>query len=238
MNHQDEFINTFKHTAIGKSRTQIFDDFLSISVASLDRDEETFSQIVANYEPKTVHAFGEMLGELAAALNDCIAQHILVDHALNLELKIPTDSSHKPRYRDVLGEIFHRLEFNDRDGGQVFTPQSAADIMGATTLSEEFARQAIKTYGFVLIEERCCGSGALIFGALNALLEFGINPCRFARVFASDVDERCLKMCFLQLALYGIPATVQKKDAVTDQVLGKSFITPILKHGRLRNENH
>ena len=64
---------------------------------------------------------------------------------------------------------------------------------------------------------------------LNALLKLNVNPCRFARVFASDVDNRCVLMTFIQLALYGIPATVFFKNAVSNETFGVSFKTPCLK---------
>lgn len=229
MNFRDTFVDMLNKAAISDSRSHFFDDFLTISVAVLNRDEKNYSQIVGKHTPETIAAFADMLGVLASALNDCIAQKVLVDKTLGLKFKA---SFTKPRYRDVLGEIFHRLELNDSADGQVFTPQGTANVIGEVTLTPEFVNEQIAKRGYVMIEERCCGSGALILGALNALLEMGINPCRFARVRASDTDQRCRKMCYLQLALYGIPAVVINQDAVTDEIWGEPLITPILKSYR------
>lgn len=231
MTSQKQFVDVLNHATISDSRVKFFDDFLKISVAALNRDEQTYSALINSYDAKAQKIFVELFATLANALNDCIAQKVLVDSSLGLKLKVPK----KPRYRDVLGEIFHELELNDRRDGQVFTPQHIADIMGATTITEDFARNEIQMRGYITIKENCCGSGALIFGALNALLDCNINPCHFARVYASDLDERCLRMVFIQLALYGIPAVVEKRDAITNELFGKSLVTPILRRRAYEN---
>ena len=220
---QKKFIDTFKAAAKKTSRTKLFDDFLKISAAALARDEKTFATV----DDKNLHL--ELFSALAAALNDSIAQKVLHDNFLGLDFKIPCDESAKPCYRDVLGEIYHSLDLFEQDAGQVFTPQSTANIMGALTLTPEFVKRELNSKGVVTIKEDCCGSGALVLGALNALLKLNVNPCRFARVFASDVDNRCVLMTFIQLALYGIPATVFFKNAVSNETFGVSFKTPCLK---------
>lgn len=219
-----KFVDIFNDVAKKSSRAKLFDDFLTCATAALNRDEQTFAAI----DNKELHV--ELFAKLMAALEDCIGQKVLVDHVLGLKLKIPTDSSHKPRYRDILGEIFCELELFDKSGGQVLTPQYMANVMGETTLSSELVRQEISRRGFVTIKENCCGSGALILGGLNALLEMGINPCRFAFVHASDLDERCIKMTFIQLSLYGIPGVITRQDAITGNIVGAPLITPIAKY--------
>lgn len=222
-----KFVAIFNDAAKKSSRAKLFDDFLTCATAALNRDEQTFAAI----DNKELHV--ELFAKLMAALEDCIGQKVLVDHVLGLKLKIPTDSSHKPRYRDILGEIFCELELFDQSGGQVLTPQHMANVMGETTLLPELVRQEISRRGFVTIKENCCGSGALILGGLNALLEMGINPCRFAFVHASDLDERCIKMTFIQLSLYGIPAVVARQDAITGNIVGETLITPIAKYRKV-----
>lgn len=225
-----KFVDKFNHAAKNSSRANLFDDFLKISVAVLQRDETAYSEIA----DKDLHC--ELFGLLAAALDDCISQKILQDNVLGLKLKIPTDSSHKPRYRDELGEIFRTLELFDQSGGQVFTPQHVADIMGETTLTAELIYRELDTKGYVPIIENCCGSGALILGGLNALLKLGVNPNHFAIVFAGDTDIRCVQMTFIQLSLYMIPGVVVQRNAVTNESFGGKFVTPILQR-RINHED-
>lgn len=222
-----KFVDIFNDAAKKSSRAKLFDDFLTCATAALNRDEQTFAAV----DNKKLHV--DLFANLMAALEDCIAQKVVVDHVLGLKLKIKADDSHKPRYRDILGEIFCELELFDQRGGQVLTPQHMANVMGETTLSPELVSQEISRRGFVTIKENCCGSGALVLGGLNSLLEMGINPCRFAFVHASDLDERCIKMTFIQLSLYGIPAVVARQDAITGNIVGETLTTPIAKYRKV-----
>lgn len=222
--YAQKFIDTFNDAAKHSSRAKLFDDFLKISAAVLCRDEEIFAAV----DDKDLHC--QLFATLANALEWNISQRILRDKGLGLDLRIPT----KPQYRDELGEIFHALDLFDQGGGQVFTPQHAANLMGETTLTAELVAKSLKDFGYVLIRENCCGSGALILGSLNALLELGINPNYFALVDASDLDERCILMTFIQLSLYQIPAKVTRRNAIDDTTYGEPLITPILK----RRLNH
>ena len=219
-----KFVETVNRAAKNSSRAKIFDDFLKCSAAVLNRDEKTFAEVA----DKNLHC--ELFATLANALDWSISFKVLFDHSLGISYKLkPLDYDALPKYRDILGEIFCELELFDQGGGQVLTPQQTADIMGATTLTAELVEREIAQRGYVTIKENCCGSGALILGALNALLDLGVNPCRQARVQASDLDERCVLMTFIQLSLYGIPAVVLRQNAVTDEVVGSPLVTPILK---------
>lgn len=221
-----DFVAIVNDAAKKSSRAKLFDDFLTCATAALNRDETAFAAV----DNKDLHA--TLLAKLMAALDYSISEKVVHDKALGLNYKVRLlDYEAQPKYRDILGEIFHALELFDQGGGQVFTPQHVADIMGETTLTAELIHRELDTQGFVTIKENCCGSGALILGSLNALLQLGINPCRFALVHASDLDERCIKMTFIQLSLYAIPGVVMRQDAISGQIYGEPLITPIL-YGR------
>lgn len=226
--YSERFVETFNDAAKKSSRANLFDDFLKLSAAVLRRDEKTFDEV----DNKELHC--ELFSLLAVALEWNISEKVLRDKVLGIDLKIPTDSSHKLRYRDELGEIFHALELFDQGGGQVFTPQHTADIMGETTFTAELIKRELQANGRVVIREDCCGSGALLFGGLNALLKLNVNPNHFALVLAGDTDVRCVLMSFIQLSLYMIPAVVACRNALTDEIQGEEFITPILR----RRKNH
>lgn len=217
-----KFVETVNRAAKNSSRAKIFDDFLKCSAAALNRDEKTFAEV----DDKNLHC--GLFATLANALDWSITFKVLFDKSLGISYKLkPLDYDAFPKYRDILGEIFCALELFDQGGGQVLTPQHVADIMGETTLTAELVKREIAQCGYVTIKENCCGSGALVLGALNALLDLGVNPCRQARVQASDLDERCVLMTFIQLSLYGIPAVVLRQNAVTDEIVGSPLVTPI-----------
>lgn len=226
--HAQNFVDIINRAANSASRTMIFDNFLTCATAVLNRDEQTFQAV----SDKQLNL--ELFAELAAALDDSISQPVLRDNVLGLTFKIPSDDSHKPHYHDVLGEIFSVLELFDQGAGQVFTAQATADILGETAITRELVKHQLRQRGVVTLRENCCGSGALILGGLNALLKLNVNPCRQAVVYACDLDERCIRMTFIQLSLYCIAAVVERRDAITGQSFGSPLETPMFR--RLRHE--
>lgn len=222
--YQRIFVDKINDAARNSSRAKLFDDFLTCATAALDRDEETFAAV----ENKNLHC--DLLAAIIGACEFSIGNKVLRDKVLNVDYRVKwINDDMKPRYRDVLGEIFRKLELYDQDAGQVFTAQPTADLMGELALDEARVREEIARQGFVTVAENCCGSGALILGYLNSLLDIGVNPCRQVLVKAADLDPRCVKMTFVQLSLYCIPAVVEQRNVVTNEIFGKPLITPILK---------
>ncbi|MBQ7199361.1 MAG: SAM-dependent DNA methyltransferase [Selenomonadaceae bacterium] len=218
MNHSDKFIDLINKAAGGGSVAQIFNDFLKMAATSLatfdksdlevwQKREQIFQDTVKHYDAEKQQLFVEMLAELGLALVET-------------------------RYRDVLGESFQKLELNDRKNGQVFTPHHIGNLMGELSMDKETMQAEIAKNGYVSIVEPCCGSGAIILGALNMLEQYGINPCYQSCVTAYDLDQRCIQMVYIQLSLYGIPAVVLEKDAITQKVWSPPFYTVQFKKNR------
>lgn len=207
--------------------------FSKDSAAAGDR-ESRYLEVVNKYKREDVHRFVEAATELIMALEDCIGQKCLrvnspVLSEIGFEAQFPIKGT-KPRFGDILGEVFHEMHLNERHGGQIFTPNFAADIMANVTLTDEFIDAEIKRSGFIVIQEDCCGSGVITLNALNRLLERGINPQRQSLVIASDIDERCVLMTFIQLSFYGIPAVVTQKDSTSGVELSPPWYTPMFTH--------
>ena len=66
----------------------------------------------------------------------------------------------------------------------------------------------------------------VIDGAVNSIQKAVFYRSSDILAVAGDIDERCVVMTHIQCSLYGIPATVQQKDSLTDKVLGEPFLTP------------
>ena len=112
---------------------------------------------------------------------------------------------------DVLGPLFHDLELHNKYKGQFFTPQSVCDMMSLIS----FDKNLVHEKGYINLYEPCCGSGAMIFGFAKAMAENELNYCHQLVVTATDIDLKCVYMCYLQLSLYGIPAVVIHGDTLT-----------------------
>jgi len=117
-------------------------------------------------------------------------------------------------YQDVLGEIFHELDVQNKYKAQFFTPNSLSEMMGRLAIGDDI-KETLKHQPFITMNDAACGSGSTIYGGLNGVRHAGGNPCRDVLVVAGDVDERCVYMCYIQLSLYGIPAIVMRQNALT-----------------------
>lgn len=209
-NHSEEIIKLIKTLSHKHSTWRVFEDFIGMAAISIsnsvdwlhrDAREKEYMEIVGRYERKEIDLFPQMLAHLV------------------VELDRTVDGPH-----DVLGELFHELELHNKYKGQYFTPQNICDMMGMITVGEDDA--GIKEKGYVSVAEPCCGSGAMIFGFAKALMQRGFDYRRNMVVTATDVDLKCVYMCYLQLSLYGIPAVVIHGNSLTLEEFSRWY-TPV-----------
>ena len=96
--------------------------------------------------------------------------------------------------RDVLGNIYEGcITFGEH--GQFFTPEHVADMVSAITGKVE---------GSVL--DPACGSGRMLLCAHRQ------NPS--AILYGTDLDERCAKMCALNMVMFGCNAVIFWGDSL------------------------
>ena len=150
-------------------------DYLFTSKEIRDEREERYLRTIKKYDRKEQLMIMSMFAELVE----------------ELEMYCGKDSIH---LTDVLGEMFHELNFNDAWKGQFFTRQHVCDMTGELALDGEHCKQAVADKGYFTVNEPCCGGGAMIYGAANAAHKFGLNHNKNILVFAGDIDERCVFM--------------------------------------------
>lgn len=128
-------------------------------------------------------------------------------------------------YFDVAGKIFHEMNMLSKDKGQFFTPQHLADLCGRLAFSKDAVDAEIAEKGYLTVNEPACGGGAQILAMATALTKAGYNPQKVMLTTATDVDKRCVHMCYFQLSYYGLPATVIHGNTLTLDAWD-SFKTP------------
>ncbi len=199
VNHRQELIKLIRQLADKYSAWRVFEDFLAMAATSIsnavdwmhkEQRESTYMEIVARYEKKEIDLFPQMFAHLI--------------EELERQVENPTD---------VLGWIYHEMELHNKYKGQFFTPQCVCDMMGQISVSENDL--GIEQKGYVTVSEPCCGSGAMILGFAKAMALRGYDYQRQMVVTATDVDIKCVHMCYLQLSLYGIPAVVIHGNTIT-----------------------
>lgn len=68
--------------------------------------------------------------------------------------------------------------------------------------------------------------GAVTLGticAADVLKRRGINYQRCMKVFAQDLDWKCVYMCYVQLSLFGINAVVVQGDTLSEPYTGSNY---------------
>jgi type I restriction-modification system DNA methylase subunit len=181
----------------------------SCDKAQFEKREKRYLEIIGKYNPKEQKLFPEMFADLV--------------EALTYEL------TWKNAPVDVLGGLFHDLELHNKYKGQFFTPQHVCDMMGKIALGDN--KDLLEQKKYLTMAEPCCGSGAMIFGFAKAMLDEDLNYCTQLVVTATDIDLKCVHMCYLQLALYGIPAVVIHGNTITLEEWSRWFTPVYIVHG-------
>lgn len=218
--HRKNFVSLLNKVAQNHNRWDVFSDFLKVTALAISNSDVQF---LATDQDTSARRERNYL----ATINKYDKDERMLFPKMIAELVCELDKACQSRYVDVLGELFHSMDFQDKWKDQFFTPQSISDMAGKILISTDKAKDAIDKKGFVSINEPCCGSGSMILGGLNAMREYGLNPCTQALVVANDLDIRCVYMTYIQLSLYGIPAIVLHQNTLTTEMLGKPWYTPI-----------
>lgn len=189
MDHKKEMIKMLNSLRGKHDLYTVFTDFIemfaiaisnSIDLENAVAREKRYMQIVAKYSRKELDVFAK----LAATLT------------LWLEQK-PTDA---------LGELFMELRLGNKWKGQFFTPYYVSELMARMQMDD--AEAIIKEKGVITVNDPACGAGCTLIAAAMVLKDLGINYQRHMYVEANDIDMRAVLMCYIQLSLLGVPATV------------------------------
>ena len=182
------FIKEFNNLARHKHRYEVFRDFVMVGALSVhnsfrgpryDELEAEYLQIAGRYGRDEVEGFARLLGILVALLD--------------------------AEPRDILGQLYMTLELGNTNVGQFFTPPEVSELMARLTYGE-----ALKTLDkpFITLCEPACGAGGMVLAFVKVMLSHGHNPAERLWVQAQDVDRTAALMCYLQLALWNVPAVV------------------------------
>ncbi len=182
----------------------VFRDFLTLCTCSLaqpfyrsEEIEQKYKDTIKNYTKEQAEEFPKLLAFLVSALE--------IEH------------------QDFLGEVYMHLNLGSASKGQYFTPYRISKMMSKMT------GYHVKKYAgseIITLYEPYCGSGGMIIAFADALFEQRINYQQVLYVEATDIDELCYKMTFIQLSVLGIPAKVVWGDSLsikTNKVLYTPF---------------
>lgn len=136
--YRKNFVDLLDKLAYRNSRWNVFNDFLELSAVAFSNADMNFlatyektwkecekmsTKTISKYRHEEQQFFPQMLTELTLEFEECY-----------------------PNYVDVLGEMFHELNFHNEWKGQFFTPQNVSDMTGMCTVDT-----AIYTKNFFFI---------------------------------------------------------------------------------------
>jgi hypothetical protein len=87
------------------------------------------------------------------------------------------------------------------------------------------AAQSNEERGFVKLCEPACGAGGMVLAFARCLIDSGKNPAQAMWARCQDIDRLAALMCFIQLALWNIPAVVIVGDTLANDER-EVFYTP------------
>lgn len=205
VNIPKEFNRLLHEVDTSKSVSEIFNDFLTLSIYSIAQPFYR-SQIIEEKYLNTAKKYSRKQLDYFAAMN----AYTLI--SLDMGMK------------DFLGEMFNMNGLGEHRKGQFFTPYHVSKLMGRLHFIN--LKVDIENKDFITMCEPCCGTGGMVIAFADCMKEEGINFQQKLYVEAMDIEEICYKMAYLQLSLLGIAAKVQLGDSLTLKVK-ETLYTPM-----------
>lgn len=120
-------------------------------------------------------------------------------------LGVYTDAVEQMPFRDILGELFMRLDVNSARSGQFFTPWNIAEMMARMQFSRKHFDSLVAEKGEVSVCDPAVGSGVMLLAFAKVVHdELGRKGVNKLRLYGIDIDRRCVLMCRIQLRMNGL----------------------------------
>ena len=223
--YQKEFCSLINRHASRYSRWQIWNDFLYLSAAALanvfpiperEEREKQYLSVIGRYTAEEQKIFPEMLTIVTLALDENPEQ-------------------------DFLGSLYHRLELQQEQKGQFFTPYDISRFMAEIQFAGGSEKEELERNGYISVNDPACGAGAMLIAFANAAKRNGLNYQKQVLFVAQDIDHTAAMMCYIQLSLLGCPAVVIIGDTLVKPMFhpdNEVWYTPFYHLNRWRFSQH
>lgn len=179
-----------------------------------ERREERYLQVIKKYDKDEQMEITRIFAEIATLLMG------MVDDGFD----------------DYLGQLYMMSGTSNNNTGQFFTPFPLSQACAMLSINEAEIEEQIRKDGIVKVNELACGSGGMILACADAWNKRGYNYSHHMFVECSDIDMRCVHMCYLQLAFAGIPAVIYHRNTLTMETWDE-WHTPALCMNWMRFNN-
>lgn len=122
-------------------------------------------------------------------------------------LELYAEAADDDPFRDILGELFMRLDVKSTRAGQYFTPWDIAEMMARMQFDRAVFEQQVQENGIVTVCDPAVGSGVMLLAFAKVVHdELGRWGTGKLRLYGQDIDLRCVNMCRIQLRMNGLDA--------------------------------
>jgi len=180
------------------SKWDIWNDFLHMSAISMansvpvyerEEREKLYLKIINRYNKEEQNTFIEMFRVVIEALAD------------------------NPK-QDFLGSLYHRLNLQQHQKGQFFTPYHIAEFMSEVNFAGDDLSDDLTEKGYISVSDPACGAGVMLIAFANSCVQHKLNYQQRVLFIAQDIDQTAVLMCYIQLSLLGCNAVVIRGDSL------------------------
>ncbi|MDH2051261.1 MULTISPECIES: N-6 DNA methylase [Achromobacter] len=203
--HQKEIVSLIRQVARTRGIDRVWSDWVEICAIALARAdlaqrearEQRYLQVIAQYERAE-------LDQLVQAFS-----HLVMAYEVRVQAA---------DFGDVLGSTFMMLDMGNAGTGQFFTPYEVSRLMGNMMMGNgQDLVDKTSAQEFVRVLEPACGAGGMLIAAAHAMHDAQLNYQQCMHATAIDIDQRCVHMTFIQLALLHVPAVVIHGNGLTGE---------------------
>ncbi len=203
--HQKEIVSLIRQVARTRGIDRVWSDWVEICAIALARAdlaqrqarEQRYLQVIAQYERAEIDQLVQAFSHLVMAY----------------EVRVQAAD-----FGDVLGSSFMMLDMGNAGAGQFFTPYDVSRLMGNMMMGNgQDLVDKTSAHGFVRVLEPACGAGGMLIAAAHAMHDAQLNYQQCMHATAIDIDQRCVHMTFIQLALLHLPAVVIHGNGLTGE---------------------
>ncbi len=125
-------------------------------------------------------------------------------------------------FADLLGPIHMEIgsKSSKQWSGEFYTPAALSQMMARMTFDPE----SVPRDRPIDVEEPACGSGGMVLALAEVVHGHGMSVRRL-RARCTDVSRTACDMCYVNLALWGIPAKIIHGNTLSGEVWGQ-WVTP------------
>ncbi len=218
------FTNGFDILCTSKNKFEVWNDLMSLFAIEISntamrplKDTDSFSElwqereteylnIMSKYNKKEARIIAQMFTLLVFELEDMV------------QLR---------KFDDVLGKLYTTLGLADSKKAQTFTPYDVCRTMANITIDKVNIKQAIKEKGYIKISDSACGAGATLIASIEKCdtLFNKLNYQNHVMYICQDIDDLCVKMCYIQLSLLGVCAIIKHGDTLSNPIKASDLDT-------------